>query len=298
MIQHNKKEFSKPEEVLKHLEDSAYPTQKVAIIGGHYLIDYDADDKVFVPLIHQDIDQQKTVHKVAKLEAGDFPYRTFKDSVQLHKGLKKKSVSSQIILFVNDHKTPYLMANKKRELLPELRKAYFDKNTIPNSYSKILSGNGILESDILLRSTYHKNTVNRSDYLFSETFFRKKFDKTLKKELLKVEKFQSVVGKSGKREVVIEDAQGEICSLNEGGKCWCSGEVTYFIYDMVKRYDFKEFIFFVPAECSFGVKQGIYAIMTYYLAKNIGLNIKVATNLPYEPDSAAKITLNEYQSSV
>ena len=280
MVTKKERYFGRIEEVKQHLLQHDFKSKSIAIIGGYYIIDFDNIDDVFIPLIHQDIDPNKPVYQAAQTEAKDFPSETFNCSVDLHKFFKGTGLDSRIMLIVNDHKTSFLRANRKMEYLPKLRNQYYVDNKLPKQYVKTLSENNLQVSETLLS---HSNTFNKStSYLFSETYYRRRFDRGLKTMLLKHDGFNAVKGKSGKREIIFEYKTGLYCNLNKYGQCGCNGEVMSFIYSLVTQYDFKDIILFVPAECSDEVHQGINAIVSYFCINNIYLNIQIVSNLPYE----------------
>lgn len=287
--------FSETDELLLNIGESYKNDQKIAILGGHFLIDYSAENKTLKPLIVEDIADDE-FKAVAQLEAGDFPFCSFKFALSLFKNFSKSFIDSKIVLLVNDHKTPYLSANHKKQLLPDLRKEYYQKNQIPESYLKLLSDHYLSEKEVLLPNSEIGSTVNTSNFLFSENHFRKRFDKFLKGKVLKSDGFYSKIGVSGKRDVFIEGLMGEDYCLSIDGACGCSGEVMQLIYTMVQKERYHNLIMFIPYECAIGVNNGIYAMLHYFSMLNINVNVKMITCLPcdnyfkYDPNSKTILT--------
>jgi hypothetical protein len=251
----------------------------IGILGGHFILDYNRDRNELAPLIVEDITDDE-FRLISNIEAGDFPLCSFKYGLHLHKSLSQKNIDSRIIILVNDHKTPFLAANKKQELLPQLRNQYFINNKLPESYVDLLRKEMLSPSDVLLRNILKIENQNRDSYLFSEKYFRKRFDRSLKEAVLETDGFFSMEGSSGKSEVYINLTNGNNFCLSEKGKCGCSGEVMQFIFSMVSTYNILDFVLFIPHECALGVSNGIYAILHFLEMKNIEISVKMITSLP------------------
>lgn len=272
---------------------------RVGILGGHFIIDYDPQKKVLAPLIVEDI-EDKNFSKVATIEAGEFPFCSFQYSFRLFNSLTGKNFQSNIILLVNDHKTPFLVANKKTELLPQLRDKYYLRNSIPACYTQLVNEKGIDPNDVFLKNSIKPAIDHEDSFLFSEKYFRKRFDKALKGKVLATEGFFAKIGKSGKSEIFIELDNGENYCMSENGTCGCSGEIMHFLYSLVCKESIYDFVLFVPYECALGVSNGVYAIMKYLTKSGLKISVRVITGLPCDnhskmfPDSP--VIIEEFDS--
>ena len=285
--------------LFKYLSEISSKHGFIGILSGHLILDYNRDRNELAPLIAEDIVNEE-FKQVAAIEAGDFPICSFNYGLHLLKTLKRKHVDSRIILLVNDHKTSFLSANKKQKLLPQLRDQYFSDNKLPNSYLALLKNEMLNPSEVLIRNTLKKKDQDRVTYLFSEKYFRKRFDRYLKGKVLGTEGFFSMEGKSGKSEIFIELENGENYCLSENGACGCSGEIMHFLYSLVCKESIYDFVLFVPFECALGVSNGVYAIMKFLTKSGIKISVRVITGLPCDnhskmfPDSP--VLIEEFES--
>ncbi len=237
---------------------------KIAIIGGHFMLFYNKLNNELEPVIWQDLTNER--HKeFAKQNAGNFPLRSFRYSVDLYKLFKHQNIQSGLVLLVNDHK--FQSPNFQSEITDyikghggELRKNFYTKNIIPHCYSEILKNEGISQKEILIDNT----NLNREqeDLLpiiscyYSEQKLRNRFDDFVKADLIHQGYIrQEVVGKKINLYFQLAHKYNDFC-LTENGSCACSAEVIEFITNLLKR-NFFEIIFFVPNECAIAVDNGI-----------------------------------------
>lgn len=283
-------------ELLKLLSESVTGKNKVAIVGGHFMLLYDKATDELKPVILQDLEKENQ-KEFAKQFAGNFPLRSFQYSVDLFKQLENRKVQNGILLLVNDHK--FQSESFQKDISAEingrggdLRQEYFRKNKIPESYLETLKANGIESKNIFVRN----NDVKRSEsdllpkesWYYSEQKLRKRFEKYVVPELLKKEKiYQLESGKGTNVFYQTPNVGTEIC-LTENGACGCSAEVTELISNLLRK-GMNEIILFIPNECVNAVDNGINAALNIneVAAKVItisglgGMGFKENPNLPF-----------------
>jgi len=243
--------------------------KKVAIIGGHYMLFYDKAKDELKPVIWQEleIEQQK---KFAEQNAGNFPVRSLRYSIELFKKLKVRNIKSGIILLVNDHK--FQSVNFQSGIASfiagrggELRKKYFNKNIIPGCYDEILETENISKDEILFNNDdpgrQSGDLLPKKSWFYSEQKLRNRFDEFVKPELLSSGNIrQDHVGSRVDLYFESPNHNNDFC-LTENGSCACSGEVIEFISNLIRREIF-EIVFFVPNECASPVDNGVMAALS------------------------------------
>jgi hypothetical protein len=253
-------------ELLKLLSESVTGKNKVAIVGGHYMLFYDTQKDELVPLIKQDL-QKENQKEFAELFTGNFPEKSIQFSVDLLNELKRKQVESKLVFIVNDHKFQSKnfqpnIADAIAGRTGELRKKYYAENTLPEYYTKVFS-----ESNLLLKDDvqhYHVNSKQKEDNVlkdglfFSEQRLRNKFEKNLKDKLAEEGKIRKVEN-SGAVEVYYNGFANEDICLTENGGCGCSGEVMEFLYEL-SALGYTDVFFFVPNECVEAANNGFKVV--------------------------------------
>ena len=241
--------------------------QKV-IMGGHYMLAYDQEKKRLIPMIWQDIENEKLKKQSISL-AGDFPVYTFALGLKLIKQVPQFD-SSKVLLLINDHIFTSLgepFCDKDSSNAGLLRKEYFDKSEIPFSFNIVLQNLGFENNNIILEN----NDVNRnpqsilphSTKLFSEQFLRNEFGRKTINNLYESNYFTRKIS-GDKKQMIFSpwgNKNGEICLLESGG-CGCAGETIQLILSLFEQ-NLNEIVLFVPEECSIAVNQGIKAALHY-----------------------------------
>ncbi len=296
MIQKKTIEFNNEEEVLDFYRKLPH-FEQCAILGGHFILDIDKEENKLKPLI-KNSDNTELFNKVADIEAGDFPIKSF----QLALSLQENMLYSKLFLLVNDHKIPSLYFSGLKDRLPLLRRQYYQQeNTIPKKYLKLLGNKKV--DDIFLANNQKRGIdeiLASETYLFSEYVYRKKFDRSLKKEMFSLNAFTPIERNGGKQDVYFTNALNESFCVLEEGKCGCSGEIMQVIVDFNERFGQQNFLLIVPNECANAVTGGVEAVQ-YFLDKtqNIKVNIDVLSGFEYEKHRSLffkKITLKQLRN--
>lgn len=300
MLKQHKKEFENIEALLCYLEKTKAKS-KTAILGGHFLLDYEINSNSLKPMIISDA-PNKYFEETTKVEAGNFPEESLDYSLEI---LEKFSpeIDINIFLLVNDHKFPTVWAKGAREKIPDLRRKYYrNPKAIPSSYIDKISSKGLKPSNVLLENKNEKRKADevlpKSTFLFSEYIYRKQFDRTLKNKILELDNFYSIENNGGKREIFFKTDDIEDHCIVQEGDCGCSGEIMQVIYDMVTNYDMKNLILFIPNSCASAVSGGIKSIL-YFLEKALkikDIKISMIVGLKGDPDKLfiKQLTLVEY----
>ena len=263
--------FYDPKIILNKIKVAWNPAFRTDILGGHYLLDYDPENKELKPLIY-DEKRKDAFNRRAWELTGHFPVATFEYAVDLNKYANRKKADSRIMLLINDHQFPAgLMAEKVK--IAELRTRYYRANQIPPAFEDILMKNELQKNKVLLEnkdSFRFPVPEDEKSFLFSEYKYRKKFDRSLKKKLLEYDEFFYAKERSnGKTDIYLKNYPLHHTCLTEGGNCGCSGEVMEFIHQRYIRDGMRNFVLFVPASCNNAVSTGLIAI-AIYLKKALG----------------------------
>ncbi len=251
-------------ELLQLLINSVSGKNKVAILGGHFMLFYDKTEDELKPVIWQE--QESDKHKDFAIQyAGDFPFKSFQYSLELYERLKDINIDSKIVLLVNDHKfqNKNFQPNISSSILNRgglLRKKFYRRNKVPKCYSDLMSKISKEHKKIILSNDNSKrdetDLLPKETWFYSEQKLRKRFDNYVLPRLLKENKVFKDGGKEDENVFFKTHIQGEEICLTENGKCGCTAEVTELISDLLNKKMY-EMIFFIPKECTDAVNYGI-----------------------------------------
>jgi len=268
--------FNNQKELLEFLNNKAASGDKVAIIGGHYMLFYDAVDDSLKPLIKENLTQQN--HRdFAELFTGEFPESSFKVSLDLLNRFKLNNVESQLVFIVNDHKfqSKNFQPNINEYIkgrTGQLRKEYYSKNQIPKYYLSEMKKMNISTEDVQnfhLKNKTKQDNLLKEGFFFSEQRLRNKFEKNLKDKLANAGKIRKVEN-SGAVEIYYEGIANQDICLTENGGCGCSGEVMEFLYELSDS-GYTDIVFFVPYECVEAANNG-FAVVADTLDKKLSIH--------------------------
>ncbi len=255
-------------ELLILLSESVTGKNKVAIVGGHFMLLYDKATDELKPVIWQELDSVSQ-KEFAVQNAGNFPVRSFRYSLELYKRFQSRKIESGLVLLINDHK--FQSVNFQPDIVAsingrggELRKKYFSKNIIPGCYAEILEEEKISKEDFLIENSNRKRQADdllpQQSWFYSEQKLRRKFDNLLKPVLVKQGSIrQDFVGNRVELFYESKNHSNNFC-LTENGSCACSAEVIEFISNLLNR-GMNEIIIFVPNECTESVDNGVLAAL-------------------------------------
>lgn len=302
MINKKQIEFDSIADFYKYFTLKKQNSDTTAILAGHFILDYDRASDSLKPLI-KDKKNTNDFNMIAEIEAGDFPKESFNLGLSLYSFLKEKNNNPKLFLLVNDHKFPSISETTLKQRIPVLRRKYYKtQNEIPDIYQKIIHSEGLSEELVFLDNNFNRGKEELLDsetYLFSEYIYRKRFDRKLKKNLLKLDAFYGVPNDAGKTDVYFKNnLEEELCVL-EDNSCGCSGEIMQVIYDLYKQKNINDFFLIVPSECSDAVKRGIESIVYYLNKQSHHLTINILSGLPTENHRKLffeNLTLMEYDT--
>ena len=287
MINIDYKEFNTVNSLQDFLKQTTDTSEPLAILGGHFLLDYSQQEKALVPLIIGETNDEQ-INRTAKEQVSDFPEKTFSYAVSLYRHFAPLT-KTKIMLLVNDHQIPSLKQLPYAKDLSKLRPAFYQRysDSIPKIFVKILDKYQLNVNDVLLenQSAGMQTGLKGSKYLFSEYIYRKRFDRSLKDKILKYEDyFYAQTRANGKRDVYLKNNTLNHTCLTKDGSCGCSGEIMEFIYKRVLQDQLKNFILFVPSSCYGPVSSGIVSIQHFLrLEHNINdLKVSLVSHLPCE----------------
>lgn len=255
-------------DLLKLLSESVTGNNKVAIVGGHYMLLYDKATDELKPVIWQEVETEGQ-KKFAEQNAGNFPVRSFRYSLELYKKFQNRKVESGLILLINDHK--FQSSNFQPDVVAsvnskggELRKSYFSKNVIPGCYAEVLEEEKVSKENFLIDNSNNQrkssDLLPKQCWFYSEQKLRNRFDDFVKPELMKQGNIrQDVIGNKVELYFESPNHSNDFC-LTENGSCACSAEVIEFISNLLNR-GMNEIIFFVPNECAVPVDNGVLAAL-------------------------------------
>lgn len=255
-------------DLLKKLSESVIGKNKVVIVGGHYMLLYDKATDALRPVISQELDTEGQ-KKFAEQNAGNFPVRSFRYSLELYKIFQGRKVESGLVLLINDHK--FQSSNFQPDVVAtvngrggELRKNYFNKNIIPGCYAEILELEKVSKEIFLIDNSNNQrqssDLLPKQSWFYSEQKLRNRFDDFIKPELMKKGNIrQDVIGNKVELYFESPNHSNDFC-LTESGSCACSAEVIEFISNLLNR-GMNEIIFFVPNECAVPVDNGVMAAL-------------------------------------
>lgn len=255
-------------ELLKLVSKSVTGKNKVAIVGGHYMLFYDRATDELKPVIWQELETEGQ-KKFAQQNAGNFPVRSFRYSLELYKTFQNRKVESGLVLLINDHK--FQSSNFQPDVVAsvngrggELRKCFFNKNVIPGCYAEILEEEKISKENFLIDNSNSQRQSNdllpKQSWFYSEQKLRNRFDDFVKPKLMKQGNIrQDVIGNKVELYFESPNQSNDFC-LTENGSCACSAEVIEFISNLLNR-GMNEIIFFVPNECAVPVDNGVMAAL-------------------------------------
>lgn len=255
-------------DLLNLLNESVTGKNKVAIVGGHYMLLYDKASDELKPVIWQELETEGQ-KKFAEQNAGNFPIRSFHYSIKLYKIFKNRKIESGLVLLINDHKfqssnfQPDVVTNVKGRG-GELRKFFFNKNVIPDCYEEILEKEKVSKTDCLIENSNFRrqsdDLLPPQSWFFSEQKLRRRFDKLLKPRLMRQGNIrQDIIGNQVDLYFELPNNSNDFC-LTENGSCACSAEIIEFISNLLNR-NMNEIIIFVPNECAVPVDNGVMAAL-------------------------------------
>lgn len=285
MIKTQNIKFTSISSLLNSLKSIEFSNHPIGILGGHYMLDYSKERGKLVPLI-KDETKDQFIDKVADIQVGDFPAKTFEYALDLYTHfIKIKNSEAKILLLVNDHQFPSVTFSSINKSISTLRDSYYFDNKIPVTFQKQIEAYHYKKGDVLLQNCDSQKNKQFPVFLFSEYKYRKKFDRSLKKKILKYKDyFYAKTRKNGKKDIYLKDETLCYTCLTESGDCGCSGEIMEFIHQRYLKDSLKNFILFVPTSCFNAVSTGINSILLFiWLEYGVqDINIHLVSNLPIE----------------
>ena len=243
--------------------------EDLCVLGGHYILLYNQQNKQLYPAIWQDTEMGDST-EMSKTLAGDFPVESFKFAMEIRNEKLKKKENAYLTILVNDH---FFQSQVTNTILRDhnnidfglIKTKYYAEAFIPEVYiNQLINEN--------YNSVFCKNTLKKSKYfhpfLFSETSLRNKFDRKLKYELAKKEGFFLNKKDNMKSELFYNNIEGTVSCLTQDGSCGCSGEVIQYVYELFGAKH-NSMVLLVPYECFNSVCVGVEAVLNLINSNNI-----------------------------
>lgn len=263
-----KPKFASENDLLSFLGGMSFaPGEQVGIVAGHFMLMYDDQADCLVPMVHQDATNPR-VKTLSNAMSGDFPLKTFKLGVRLAREYQEKNIIPKIALIVNDHifqTEGWALQNlKDKSRTGELRRNFYRRDSaFPLSFRKELTESDWPTKDILLTNTHTRKDdegiLPPDSFCFSETALRRRFDKSTRPVLAKLNAFFEKLQPDGSKKLYFrpESKVKEFC-LTENGDCGCGGEIMELLIQL-GRQSLAGLILFIPSECMKAVVVGVNA---------------------------------------
>ena len=274
MIELQTHHYSSADKLLNALRPNVTGTS--AIMAGHFMLMYDSRKNQLVPMIQQELNDRMLLQQV-RIYAGDFPLRTLRYGIELHKRwLMNSEQDSKLLLLVNDHRFQAFCSDSLRKKLRgdfagQLRRAYYkQEQIIPECYLAEFESNSVDYRSVVMRNQHvPSNLISNGasvSYVFSEMNLRNRFRRGLQKSVTSFEGFS-------KRHISTKESPdiffNNFCLTEDDGECGCSGEMVQLLFDLL-REQVSNIILFVPEECTPPVRVGAQAALS--LARSHGIS--------------------------
>lgn len=263
-----KPKFASENDLLSFLGGMSFaPGEQVGIVAGHFMLMYDDKADCLVPMVHQDATNPRVKEFSAEM-AGDFPLDTFRVGVRLAKKYRERTITPKLALIVNDHifqTEGWSRQNlKDKTRTGDLRRNFYRRDSaFPFSFRKELTESDWPTNDILLTNTQTRKDdegiLPPDSFCFSETALRRRFDKSTRPTLAKLNAFFEKLQPDGSKKLYFrpESKAKEFC-LTENGDCGCGGEIMELLIQL-GRQSLAGLILFIPSECMKAVVAGANA---------------------------------------